>query len=37
MNVALEAGASIVVAGSSVFSINERNIEGNVKRLREAF
>ncbi len=33
----VEAGASIVVAGSSVFSLNDRDIEGNVKRLRDAF
>lgn len=31
----VEAGADIIVAGSAVFSANNRNIEGNIKALRE--
>jgi ribulose-phosphate 3-epimerase len=32
----VEAGADIIVAGSAIFSANERDIEGNIRSLRES-
>ncbi|MFW3146226.1 MAG: ribulose-phosphate 3-epimerase [Thermoplasmatota archaeon] len=31
------AGADIIVAGSAVFTANNRDIEGNIRRIKEAF